>query len=108
MHADELDSLPSIRWLIKDLLPQNSLVEIHGAPSAGKTQVVFDMAQTLAATGQTVIYVAAEGLRGYRGRKRAWQKFRKQNGGSLYLWREPVHLFEPPAVRLFVETIRPK
>ncbi len=108
MHVDELDSLPPIRWLIQDLLPANSLVELHGAPSAGKTQVMFDMAQTLAASGQTVIYVAAEGLQGYRGRKKAWQKFRKQNGGSLYLWREPVHLFEAAAVRLFLEAIQPK
>src|SRR5262249_43401831 len=106
MHVDELDTLPPIRWLIQDLVPANSLIELHGAPSVGKTQVMFDIAQTLAATSQTVIYVAAEGLQGYRGRKLAWQKFRKQNGGCLYLWREPVHLFEPPAVKLFLETIK--
>lgn len=108
MHVDELDNLPPIRWLIKDLLPANSLVELHGASSTGKTQVIFDIAQTLAATGLTVIYVAAEGLQGYRGRKKAWQKFRKQNGGSLYLWREPVHLFERPAVRMFLDAVKPK
>jgi hypothetical protein len=108
MHVDDLDDLPPIRWLIKGVLPANSLVELHGAPGAGKTQVMFDMAQTLAAGGQTVIYVVAEGLQGYRGRKRAWQQFRKQGGGSLFLWRQPVRLFEPPAVRLFIDTIRPK
>ncbi len=108
MHVDELDKLPPIRWLIKDYLPEDSLVEVYGAPAAGKTQVVFDMAQTLAASGQTVIYVIAEGLRGYRGRKLAWQKFRKQSGGELYIWREPVQLFETPAVRLFIEAIKPK
>jgi hypothetical protein len=43
MHIDELDSLPPIRWLIKDYLPEDSLVEVYGAPSAGKTQIVFDM-----------------------------------------------------------------
>ncbi len=107
MHVDDLDTLPPIRWLIKDLLPANSLIELHGASSAGKTQVMFDIAQTLAATGQTVIYVAAEGLQGYRGRKKAWQQFRKQQGGSLYLWREPVHLYERAAVRLFLDTIKP-
>ena len=108
MHVDELDELPPIRWLITDYLPEDCLVEVYGAPSAGKTQVTFDMAQTLAATGLTVIYVAAEGLQGYRGRKLAWQRFRKQNGGSLYLWREPVHLFDPAAVTIFLETIKPK
>ncbi len=108
LHVDDLDKLPPIRWLIKDLLPVNSLIELHGAPGAGKTQVVFDMAQTLAANGQTVIYVVAEGLQGYRGRKRAWQQFRKQSGGSLFLWRQPVHLFEPSAVRVFINTIKPK
>ncbi|MHB8629096.1 MAG: AAA family ATPase [Aggregatilineales bacterium] len=108
MHVDELDELPPIRWLIKEYLPEDCLVEVYGAPSAGKTQVVFDMAQTLAAAGQTVIYVVAEGLRGYRARKKAWQQFRKQQGGNLFIWREPVQLFEASAVRAFIETINPK
>ncbi|MHB8625331.1 MAG: AAA family ATPase [Aggregatilineales bacterium] len=108
MHVDELDELPPIRWLINDYLPEDCLVEVYGAPSAGKTQVAFDMAQTLAAAGQTVIYVVAEGLRGYRARKKAWQQFRKQKGGNLFIWREPVQLFEAPAVRSFIEAIKPK
>lgn len=108
MHVDELDALPPIRWLIQDYVPEDSLVEVYGAPSAGKTQIVFDMAQTLAAAGKTVIYVVAEGLRGYRSRKLAWQKFRKQEGGELYIWREPVQLFEPHAVQQFIDAIKPK
>ncbi|MHB8749630.1 MAG: AAA family ATPase, partial [Aggregatilineales bacterium] len=108
MHVDDLDDLPPIRWLINEYLPEDCLVEVYGAPSAGKTQVVFDMAQTLAAAGQTVIYVVAEGLRGYRARKKAWQQFRKQLGGNLFIWREPVQLFEAPAVRSFIEAIKPK
>jgi hypothetical protein len=108
MHVDELDALPPIRWLIQDYLPEDSLVEVYGAPSSGKTQVVFDMAQTLAAVGKTVIYVVAEGLRGYRSRKKAWQKFRKQTGGNLFIWREPVQLFEAPCVRQFIAAIQPK
>jgi hypothetical protein len=108
MHVDELDALPPIRWLIQDYVPEDSLVEVYGAPSAGKTQVVFDMAQTLAAAGKPVIYVVAEGLRGYRSRKKAWQQFRKQLGGELYIWREPVQLFEVPAVQHFIDVIKPK
>jgi len=108
MHIDDLDSLPPIRWLIKDYLPEDSLVEVYGAPSAGKTQIVFDMSQTLAASGKTVIYVIAEGLRGYRSRKKAWQQFRKQAGGNLFIWREPVQLFEAQAVQQFIDAIKPK
>jgi len=108
MHVNELDSLPPIRWLIQDYIPEDSLIEVYGAPSAGKTQVVFDMAQTLAASGKTVIYVVAEGLRGYRSRKLAWQKFRKQDGGELYIWREPVQLFDAQAVKEFISTIQSK
>jgi len=108
MHVDELDDLLPIRWLIQDYLPEDSLVEVYGAPSAGKTQVVFDMAQTLATAGKTVIYVVAEGLRGFRSRKKAWQKFRKQAGGNLYIWREPVQLFDASSVRQFIDTVTPK
>ena len=108
MHVDDLDELPPIHWLIQDYLPEDSLVEVYGAPSTGKTQVVFDMAQTLAASGKTVIYVVAEGLRGYRSRKKAWQKFRKQAGGDLYIWPEPVQLFEHQSVHEFISAIQPK
>jgi len=108
MHVDDLDALPPIRWLIQDYIPEDSLIEVYGAPSAGKTQVVFDMAQTLATSGKTVIYVVAEGLRGYRSRKKAWQKFRKQEGGELYIWREPVQLFDAQAVNEFITAIQGK
>jgi hypothetical protein len=106
MHVDKLDSLPPISWLIQDVLPSNSLAEIHGAPAVGKTQVIFDMAQTLAATGKTVIYVVAEGLQGYRARKRAWQKFRNTQAGNLFIWQGAVQLFEKQAVQTFIEAIK--
>lgn len=108
IHADELDHLPPIQWLIQDILPANNLVEIHGAPGAGKTQIVFDMAQTLAASGQTVIYVVAEGLQGYRGRKRAWQKFHKLGSGNLFIWSQAVHLFDNASVQGFLQAVKPK
>jgi len=108
LHVDELDTLPPITWLIQDILPANSLVEMHGAPGVGKTQVMFDMAQTLAANGRTVVYVVAEGLQGYRARKRAWQKFRQQPGGNLFIWQDAVQLFEPQAVRTFIQAIHSK
>jgi hypothetical protein len=106
--VDELDKLPPIQWLIQDILPANNLVEVHGAPGAGKTQVVFDMAQTLAVSGQTVIYVVAEGLQGYRGRKRAWQRFHKLGSGNLFIWSQAVHLFDVASVQRFVQAIQPK
>jgi hypothetical protein len=47
-------------------------------------------------------------LRGYRRRKKAWKQFRKQAGGNLFIWREPVQLFEAQAVQQFIDTIKPK
>jgi predicted ATP-dependent serine protease len=81
---------------------------VHGPPGSGKTQVVFDMAQTLAVNGQTVIYVVAEGLQGYRGRKRAWQKFHKLGSGNLFIWNQAVHLFDSGSVQSFLQVIKPK
>jgi hypothetical protein len=106
MHIDELDKLPPIQWLIKDVLPANMLVEVHGPPACGKTQVVFDMAQTLAATGKSVIYVVAEGLQGHRARKKAWQTFRKQEAGKLFVWSKAVHLLQANAVRDFINSVQ--
>jgi hypothetical protein len=106
MHIDDLDKLPPMRWLIEDILPADALVEVHGPPACGKTQVVFDMAQTLAATGKSVIYVVAEGLHGYRARKKAWQTFRKREAGKLFVWGKAVPLLQTEVVRDFISAVQ--
>ena len=65
-------------WLINDVIEQESLVSVFGAPKSGKSFVAIAMAAAIASgkdffghgvkKKSSVLYVAGEGLRGIRGR----------------------------------------
>ncbi len=42
LHADELDDMPPIRWLIQDEIPENSLVLLFGPSGVGKSFQALD------------------------------------------------------------------
>ncbi len=69
------------QWLIKDILPKAGLAMVYGESGAGKTFFVFDMVATIArgvdwrgrkVKKGRVIYVAAEGVGGFRKRLNAY------------------------------------
>ncbi len=65
-------------WLIDDVIEQESLVSVFGAPKSGKSFVAIAMAASIASGNEffghgvkkksSVLYVAGEGLRGIRSR----------------------------------------
>ena len=65
-------------WLINDVIEQESLVSVFGAPKSGKSFVAIAMAASIASGNEffghgvkkksSVLYVAGEGLRGIRSR----------------------------------------
>jgi KaiC/GvpD/RAD55 family RecA-like ATPase len=88
----ELDSLPEPKWLIEDILPENSLCMVYGPSGSLKTFLVLGWALNGAAglpwgKGELaslkgfeiarplrVAILAGEGARGLRKRVKAWQK----------------------------------
>ena len=80
---DDLDALPPIDWLIKNLIPRRSLGMIYGPPGCGKTMVVFDLCCALAKGNfmfakefgiegpYRVCYAAGEKFHGIPARKKA-------------------------------------
>lgn len=80
----ELASIAAQQWLIDDVIPAESFVMVYGASGTGKSFAVLDMAMCIAAgknwqsfeaTGRrNVLYISAEGGRGMRIRKRAWEQ----------------------------------
>lgn len=66
------------KWLINDVIEQESLVSVFGAPKSGKSFVAIAMAASIASGNEffghgvkkksSVLYVAGEGLRGIRSR----------------------------------------
>lgn len=77
-----LDSLPSQRWIVEDVLPDQGLAVLYGMPGCGKTFVALDLAlrvsNRMAWCGKEVnrpgivIYVMAEGMCGIKTRINAW------------------------------------
>lgn len=137
LSVRDLESLPPLDWLIGEemagILPANALLAIFGAPSAGKSFVAADLACTIASrrvdlvpdwfgntvTRGPVLYVVAEGGRGFRSRIMAWRQHHQheQDDLDLHFVVEPVNLFasddvshllraadllpEPPALVVF-------
>lgn len=70
-------------WLVRDLIPQNSLALVYGSPGHGKSFLIADIALRVAAgmdvDGRAVqqcpaIYIAAEGQTGFRKRVKAFRQ----------------------------------
>lgn len=105
LHADELDDLPPIRWLVKDEVPAGQFSLFYGPSGGGKSFVALDWALTVA-QAQPVIYVAAEDAEGYAARKIAWCKHHNKPAGQLYFIPVPVNLYDAAAVDAFTEQAR--
>lgn len=80
---NEIDELPLPEYQVMNLIPVSSIGMIFGPMSMGKSFIALDLCLSLA-TGQPFmgreimkqtkpLYVYAEGERGLRGRKRAWE-----------------------------------
>lgn len=86
LSIGDLKDLPTPRWIIRDILPADSLCVLVGQPGAGKSFVALDMALTIAsgvgawnghkAASGTVIYMAGEGVGGLLRRVQAWACYR--------------------------------
>ena len=79
---DDLAALPPLQWRIKKVLPQTGLAAIYGASGSGKSFLVLDGLQALAAGREwfgyktkscNVLYCALEGEGGIAGRVAAYR-----------------------------------
>jgi hypothetical protein len=113
LSVTDMENLPPLEWMAGEdgagILLEQSLFAVYGAPGAGKSFVVADLACTIAAykdglerlwlgngvRNGPVIYVAAEGGRGFRNRVIAWRKHYNvaPSALDLHFVIEPVNLF---------------
>ena len=105
LHADELDSLPPVEYW-RPGIPKNGTSAPVGGAGTGKSfyalgEIALPMAQE-----HTVIYIAAEGVSGYAGRKRAWCTHHKSKSGGLHFWTEPVNMLDGVNVQEFIDEIQ--
>lgn len=111
----EIATLPPVTWLVKDLIPKQSLAMVYGEPGGGKTFTALDIALTVAhgsswhgmdtVRGQ-VFYVAGEGVGGFRKRIAAWHKHRElPEAAPFYLIPKAVNLLDDAEIYDLVQTI---
>lgn len=82
LSDDDLCKLPPLQWRIKRVLPQSGLAAIYGASGSGKSFLVLDALQSMAAGREwfgyktkpcNVLYCALEGEGGIAGRVSAYR-----------------------------------
>ena len=84
VHVLDGDDSPP-QFHVENLVPEDAMVMIYGAPKTGKSFVAIDIAASVA-TGEPfhchqtrkgpVVYIAGEGLRAIKQRFRAWESVR--------------------------------
>lgn len=106
-HISELEGMDfERRDLVEGYIPSGKLVQVFGAPGSGKTFLLADIALSVAQFG-TVIYVAAEDFEDIPIRFAAWKAHHNRDYGNVYVWKDPVQLFEPDSVSHFLTSIAP-
>lgn len=81
LRVSDIERLPDPRWLVDDLLPEDSFSVVFGAPGSTKSFLALDLACCVATgtpwqgksvrAGQ-VMYCVGEGLRGMKWRIESW------------------------------------
>ncbi len=116
LTTQELLSLPPITWLMDNMIPEEGVVGLYGAPGSGKSFVALDWAMCISEgrpwlglhpTQQSpVIYVAAEGGRGIQQRVRAWMGHHGYRDlPAIYFLLNPLYVREEGAVESFLDTL---
>jgi hypothetical protein len=108
IHADQLDTLPPVRWLIEGEIPEQALVVLFGQSGAGKSFIALDYSLRVAQENP-VLYIAAEGHAGYANRKIAWCQHHHLPSGQLYFPGDNtvIGLLDPQVVQDFIASIQP-
>ncbi len=103
LDLDQIESMEPPRWIIRDMIAEESLSIIYGDPGAGKSFVALDLGLRLAngmdwhgvESAQTgVLYIAGEGKGGIGKRIKGW---RREHG---YEGQDAPFLLLPVAVQL--------
>jgi len=117
INADKFCLKPEpIKWLVKNWLPERSLIMVHGPSGGGKTFAVLDWVMHMAGglptwAGQkvkssTVVYLAGEGHQGLKGRVAAWKQKKQVNKLNMWLSKSGCDLNTPAGYQKVVSQIR--
>jgi KaiC/GvpD/RAD55 family RecA-like ATPase len=107
LRGAEIDTLAPPRWLVRGYLVLGAVTLVVGPSESGKTALLIDMAQRVAAH-YPVIYTAAEDASGVRVRMRAWELHHTQpRSENFILLPDVLQLADPMQVDSFIAAARP-
>lgn len=106
----------SLKWLIKDWLPQNILGMLQAKPGVGKSFIALDWALHISCglpswfdhpvTPGYVVYLAGEGHTGLRVRMKAWSQYYNQSQFNMVMSSSPCFLDTPEGLMTAIEAIK--
>jgi hypothetical protein len=104
LGTEDLDHIPVLEPIIKDVLFRDTIARIYGASGTFKSFMTLDMAGCVGAGipwhGQPVnqglvIYLVAEGVKGIRKRVRAWEQHHGVKMTGVKFLPRPVQAMDP-------------
>ena len=102
LSVSDIQKLPKIDWLVKDVLPAQGLACIYGPSGSSKSFLALDLSLSIACKSEwfglkikcvPVIYIVLEGLQGFIKRVDAWITQNKIRPKKFYLIRDDINLF---------------
>jgi hypothetical protein len=94
LPADVFARGKPLEWIVKGVIPDAALIVVYGASGSGKTFAVLDLVAAIArgrewrglrVRQRRVVYIAAEGVSGFRQRVKALATFEGVEPGALGL-----------------------
>ena len=114
----ELESLPKINWLIKDILVDRGIATIYGESGSTKSFLAIDLALHLASGSEwfglpvsreiPVVYTALEGFTGLRKRILGWCKKNAILPSNMLITPDTLLLGENGSVESFINHYKEK
>ena len=102
LSVSDIQKLPKIDWLVKDVLPAQGLACIYGPSGSSKSFLALDLSLSIACKSEwfglkikcvPVIYIVLEGLQGFIKRVDAWIAQNKIRPKKFFLIRDDINLF---------------
>jgi hypothetical protein len=118
LSLEHLKALPDQQWVIEDVIPENGLGFIYGAPASGKSFIALNLALALSYGAREwlgkpikarggVLYLAAEGSAGMKNRIHAWQQRAdvSSDDAPFHLIRSPMSFTSKDDIDRLVRTV---